>query len=898
MNFLKTIQERQLIHESWMSVLFGETLDDVEYWMAPESDFIRLSRDISFLYFGLMQCYCFAKAQVTGCLIRELPLHKDFVRKIMDMWDVEIPNRFSSTEELFSYLMESAKVAGKDVFGPDAHETIVEIQRKYTKLSRNSRANLDVMSRESFLRFLMALPLLRTTSLDPLSMKIRFTIADKVTEIKCSPFITFLSFESGSIGDPVDRLTENCYILTSVAKGDKNGELYFDTVGLNVFDWEIGRQAGGVEKGKKRICREVGDNENLKLLCRNAGIETSWYSADACWCDLKFLNRIVEASENVLLTYCGINREKEASREIQKKIRLVLCDSKSFTQRWTNEVIRVDQLNSLLFEMFLEDGLFKTVRAIMLNAPHLQKASSKAFFKCYMQMMIEAGIITAVDHDRLEKQCMERIAISLEKLSHIVSQTTPVYKQREREIRAEWKAFYVLKAAGIKTDSLFADVESILSIDDYYDMIITNEGSPEQDLKQVLRMLCVFYETLMENQSPFDEEKYFKDMERIAPKYRLSEHSVDQFFESFMDIAGRSKEVKHMNELLGRTGIEEKLGDIRYQYNRILTAKSDPCEPRFIRDDLPGCSAFISYAHEDVERVKPIVERWREMGYKLFFDETDLHIGDNWIDVAYSAMEQPSCKMVVVFVSKNAVRKPSVVKELEHAKALENSKRVGCKEPRNFNFIIPINLEEENTEEYLHTIGHDPTVEPNKQKQKAAREFAKYIDGDIVFLSESDESFERKFRMLYEERTNADGRVVMPYSVDPLKLEVANFYAFLKYGKCSYKEYEEIDEHFNDENGDLSRCIYPIVASIKETQFKRDNIAIVGYEMIRGKGRHKSSGKRILTSKRMEVNDYYCIPKYRSDKETRNWMVDPLLIRCDRFLEILAKAGEREHEEK
>ena len=71
---------------------------------------------------------------------------------------------------------------------------------------------------------------------------------------------------------------------------------------------------------------------------------------------------------------------------------------------------------------------------------------------------------------------------------------------------------------------------------------------------------------------------------------------------------------------------------------------------------------------------------------------------------------------------------------------------------------------------------------------------------------------------------------------------------------------------------------------MKETKIHRDNITMVGYEMVNGNGERGSLTNYILTSRPlMSPDDYYCIPHKARVGDDCTWMADPLLISYNRI---------------
>ena len=889
MNFLKKLKERNVIDESLMPFIFGDNLENPDYWYEIDYDLPRLTRVVLLFYFGLTQAYCFANAQQNGKTLKEIDLSDKVMKPILRMWDTDSDDGFSSEGDIFSYFITSSECGDYNLFTQSTRELLIKIHKAYEPVTmENSRAMLNSISRNLFLDVLEALPLLKNTSFVEKTMKFEITTSDAKLSIKASPFVSFLSFKNNPIGEPVEKVTDDCYILCAVSKGETNNELFFDTVRLDKLDTDI---------DERRLCRRLKSNESLTLICKTANINTNWYSMDDCWCDLKFLNKMVDATENVLLNCCKItNIEFEKEIDIRERLLLVFADTDLYEAVAKYPIIRVKDLNSILFELFLTEGLFKTVRCIMYTPEDIDWSSDK-IFELYLGALTDSGVIDGEAYKRYIEICERKISVTLDKLTHIVAKKSPTYLRRTLEIHAEWKTFYILQAAGIRSNNLFADVETILSIDDYYDMLDNDVSTVENDLIQLLETMCVFYSALLENTVPFDEEKYFSDVELIAPKYISAGHTLEQLFDAFIEISARSESLPHLEELLGRSGIGlNATRYLKFSKKDILSKINNPQTSRLSKGST-GYGIFVSYAHEDYDKVKPIIDRWRKMGLKFFFDESDIHHGQNWQKVAEDAMDRDECKLVVAFVSEKSVGKEAVAMEIEHAH-LWRAKKYPSDPTKQSMFIIPINLEKEPIKDYLPKVAN---LHPNVDKERAyAKRIRKCIGDEDVFIdyhSSTESELDECIISDYETLSRNDGRVVAPeFYEGSFKLAVANFYAFLKYGSTLSKEASEIHNYFNDENADFSKCIFPIVTSVKETRIKRDNIAIVGYELIRGKGRKKSRLSHILTSKTLEIYDYYCIPKYRNSSELKDWMIEPLLIRCDRFIDILSKAKEKNNE--
>ena len=80
---------------------------------------------------------------------------------------------------------------------------------------------------------------------------------------------------------------------------------------------------------------------------------------------------------------------------------------------------------------------------------------------------------------------------------------------------------------------------------------------------------------------------------------------------------------------------------------------------------------FISYAHKDMERVKPIIETMRKKGYRVWYDE-GIDPGTEWAD--YIAKQLENCGYFIAFISEFYLQSSNCRDEIEYARDL-NKKR-------------------------------------------------------------------------------------------------------------------------------------------------------------------------------------------------------------------------------
>lgn len=891
MKLFDRILREKLVDESLLRIVFGAEQYDGEWEDANDVmhpyDLPGTAYNVCLFYFALIQgCYIGQALQLT-CKLQELAASPKVIAPIADMWKENRSCDFSYADTLFSYLLGCADFCQEDILPASAKPYIAKVRDTYKKYKSTSSVHSNLLSEEFFIGLLQNLPLLRNTRFDSQQMRLHMQLENQEIAVKCSPFLSFLSFEDNELGTPVDYVTKNCFILLSVSKGDKNDELYFDTIELNGYN----------TPRKVRVWRNVINNENLVLICQAVDITTKWYPVEDYWCDYTFLTNLIDVAEDVLLKHFlsskYIDKEIQAQLDITPKFLEIFEDTEMFSSMPSGNRITVKDLKGVLRDLLLSEGLFKTIRSILYNpgsSTH-DRNSNKLLFDKFSEGFVQFGMISPAQRDEYKSQCAAKIQDSLQRLAHIVTVESGAYQKRSLEIRAEWETFYLLQMAGIKNEKLFADVEKILSIDDFYDMLANPGSTIEQDLQQVLYLLNCFYGALLKNSLPFNEKKYYKDLAKLCESYAPDNNTLESMFDTFSQIVQKCSKSDVIEKLLGRRMQWQDVDKLLNFHKKDIL---DKLNSGLSLNENPACgnhTVFISYAHEDKSTVKACVERWRDRGIRMFFDETDIHCGDNWRAIADSAMDNDNCKMVVVFMSKNAATSAAVKHELEHAQMIA-SRKFPLSAQKAECFIVPINLEADSIDSYLKVFEHNIVTPRISQDEsdcaKAIREILSAQKVFIDFRRQDTAVIDDTIQKQYELLIDSEGRVIAPFEYSDVALAVANFYYFLKYGAPDIVGSTSIDSCFNDDSRSLSKCIFPIVASLKETRIKRDNIALVGYEMIKGKGRKKMNLRYILSTKKYLADEYYCIPHYRSD-ESGLWMVEPLLIQCDRFIEILSQ---------
>ena len=292
---------------------------------------------------------------------------------------------------------------------------------------------------------------------------------------------------------------------------------------------------------------------------------------------------------------------------------------------------------------------------------------------------------------------------------------------------------------------------------------------------------------------------------------------------------------------------------------------------------------FISYSHKDMERVKRYTDHFKKSNIPIYIDESEFHTGDNWIEQATNFIYSANCKAVVVFLSKNSVESKAVSKEVGAAvQAAEEKFRDQTDRNR---FIIPINLEYETPHSYLYgKLDKRHSVESGGFSSKTyqyADKIAECITSDNIHQSSDNWDIDVLEHDIKERlKVKLDGTLIESQrDYNDLEYAVASFYAFLKFGdefKGSKKS--DIDHDFTNTPINGKFCIFPLVTSVKETNIKRDNVTLMGYEIVGGTDLSNKSTNYILSSRKLPPDDYYCIPNGKTTAKDCAWMVEPLLI--------------------
>ena len=805
---------------------------------------------------------------------------------ILKFWDASNPAVFNEKSILSNLIVSAGDDSCPLFFGPSAVKNLRYVRdayEKYTDPSARKKVNLREISVEDFKELLRSLPLLYSTRIDLTKFEFVFPLDEKIKfSVKCYPFIGYWDAENArtsSTDTPKQKGDDPlpCYVLVGVRNGENNSTVQTEIMVLDdVRDIKT-------QKRETRLVQYSSNNEYIRMVCNAVKHPVEWVSIDDSVCDLAFVKTLATTASEALSDFWtrypkfltigttsvagSLKKMFESTPNLYEAI-----DATSY--------ISESDLVNTFYGLFIRYGIFKTMHALFLDSAN--ESYGDKFFEIYVRYMSN---ITDESKAAYKSECDENIEQHLLKLRAIIPESSPLaFDSRAREIRAECRAQCALKGAGLCVDKLFVEQEEVRSIDNFYYMIKNSSTQLIDDLKNVLMMLIGFYRAILSADVPLNMRQFHKDMWTI--KTKLASSSVFELLEDFKHTVEDSKNNKMLDYYVGRSQICDL--QILESYLRPLRTWI-PRSQQTILEDEHVPRVFISYAHKYLKLVKIYTDHFEKRNIPLYMDEERFELGDKWYEVAKNEIDSDRCKVVVVFLSKNSVESEAVANEVgAAASSAKNKFKDGIGRDR---FIIPINLECEPVEEYLHNKLDRPYDEKRNgfspENGPHAYKIAKHIPVDKIYQSAGDWDIEKLERII-KERLNAqfDGTLVesqRPYN--DLEAAVASLYAYLKFGDafkgCTP---ETIDREFKTFPISGKSCIFPLVTSVKETQIKRDNITLMGYEIVGNKELADHTTKYILSSRRLPPDDYYCLPNSRTTAQDCSWMVEPLLINDDLFI--------------
>lgn len=834
------------------------------------------------IYAALVHAYVVGKAIYFGTTVDALT-YKHVAQKILDFWNTDVSKEFNDMAPL-SFLFDAMRDDEPNWFTPDAESILYEVRNIYGQYSHgvpsgNKEKKDDPYSitPEMLKKLLRALPLFRTTVVDEENLKFVFTDKTDEFSIKCMPFVGYWNEEkqivTGRDTDYVDLVEEppnEAYVLVGVKKGKDEMHLRFEILVLD------GRRDDRLQLVTKTIQSSL-NSEYLRMVCAAVKHPVEWSPVKQTKCDLSFLKTLTEAVSRTLISFWNSEEAyiQPGLITVESHLRKMFIGSELQNAIDENAKIEEEDLVNIFYELFINYGIFKTMYALFLDFGNWQYGEK--LFDAYFESLQES-VLTEESVLKYKSECNECIEDHLKKLIAVIPETSPkALKSRKCAIFAEWRAYYALKAAGLHADKLFTEQESIQSIDDYYYMIKNSSTQLTDDLRNVMTMLIGYYEALLSASIPFDEDKFYKDM--WSARENVGNRPLSELLDSFKNVVIRSKDNESLEQYVGRnrvcdpTRLEKVLAPVRKCLKTPITTQGLQSNGK---DQI-----FISYARKDDKAVERYIKPWIDQGLPIYQDKNRFEAGDDWFDRAKEFIHSPDCKVVVVFLSENSVISDAVADEIKAADAAAENKYIS--DSNKDRFIIPINLcTERSIQEYLHKrLAHDLKHGGFPRNEKdAATKIAQVIT-------------ERKLQMeLYNGRDQVlkaiNDRLIVECDgmldcdqrkYNDLEYAVALLYAFLKFGdEFQGCRKEEIDEIFKTKRVNGKICIFPLVTSVKETKIKRDNITLMGYEIIGNKESEVTTTNYILSADHLRQDDYYCLPNSRTTASDCSWMVEPFLI--------------------
>ena len=878
-----------LVTSSLAEILFGTGYKRMGRLMS--SMLPKTMHEVCTFYSALVQAYVIGIAQKKGVKICELKEYAPVVDAVSKLWT---EGRSIDDKKIFSFINICAN--NEDIVKKEAVAIIGEWGAFYSEMMDSDVNKIDFyLEPEQFIDLLRALPLLSQTQIDKKTNKLLINNGKYNIECRYSPYLAFYEYNKDLEQDCISRkVTEHCYVLSSVIPGERDGELRFLYTKINSSE-KVALQS------KETI--KVYESENLILICKSLGIKVEWCES-SFYGDFAFIKNLADIVNESLLKVLDLDSPQRSASDIRAKLRALFAGTTLDGIVPENKPIVPDRVKMFIYELFITQGIFKTIYCLMLAVEGgFTKEDSARIFNAMMLAFKRKGVINEKEYTDKIALCNEQIDGHIFKLKKIVQKNSRAYRLRESEIYAEQRTICILHTAGIKNDKIVADAEEILSIDDFYDMFNNPETPINEDLSTLLSLLCCFYGALLQNEVPFNSEKYYKDVYKLRKTYG-EEQSVEMLFEGFVEIVKKSKGNEIISKLIGREcicdmvkleGFKRKILELKEEnediFSRFVNVSND-FSSKYGKDNVPGM--FISYCRDDNPANDPKIERfaeyYRNLGINVFFDTSSIDSGDGWMERVHDFITDERTAMVVAFVSKTSVLRKSVEFEIKtaHEESIRRFPGDGKEDRDGRNhFILAVNLEEENIEDFLDEMWTAPGYSDIERKR-----ISKYSE---VIAPKTFRRINEKDKILQNFRDNvAKNKAhktpeISEFSAgisDNIRLQIKNFLCFLKYGEhYQWHEYEEVDNYFNDDQVDTSYCIFPMLASVRETRIKRDNITVIGYEIINGKGRANKTSNYILSSKKLAVEEYYCVPNYKTVGENCSWMVEPLLVSHDKFVD-------------
>ena len=216
---------------------------------------------------------------------------------------------------------------------------------------------------------------------------------------------------------------------------------------------------------------------------------------------------------------------------------------------------------------------------------------------------------------------------------------------------------------------------------------------------------------------------------------------------------------------------------------------------------------FVSYSHKDYKKVMKDILLLEDEGINIWYD-SDMHIGENWEDIAEMYISKFQCKGIIFYLSENSILSKACNKEIEYV--LENNKQF-------FSINIPlsnnnINIDNMSGLEMLLRLKEEGKVIDNG----LIKNFEKVFSPNHLYLSYND-SIKRK----KEQIEKLVGEDVFEFELDNTNMFQEDQTVKLSFCKDNSLVKLNLKSKyiFNKKNASLSKigeCVFANLIKLKE----------------------------------------------------------------------------------
>ena len=372
-------------------------------------------------------------------------------------------------------------------FNEDSEVMIGRANAYYNTFTRNGMMMNVEDCKADFIGLIESMPMLAKIGYDE---ELQCLVSDAGYSMPLSPFFTMTG--------------DGLYITTSVVRGEQNNSLRLKQVKYNSTDIRAVRR-------KEDLC--VANDEYLHALCLAFGIDTYWYPQEEYLGTCMFVVRLSEVLSRAVLN--NLRNDLGVLSQINGPLKGYFHGNTDMVRTINNVGYPIDgnghgngnkqALQNLFMGLIITYGAFVTTHNLILennvldkigdsdpNRTTINRDRAKVIFEDIVKVIVESGYSSG-DAEKEVALCYSRIDAHLAQLARIVPPGSASYLVRKDHICAEQKAATVLELLGLQNSDLFADKESMLSVRDYFDMLINNSVSLDEMIRSITRFLIAFY---------------------------------------------------------------------------------------------------------------------------------------------------------------------------------------------------------------------------------------------------------------------------------------------------------------------------------------------------------------------------------------------------------------------